>query len=372
LAALALMWATLRPFNPHPHNDVSWLPDANGVRFGGSGIILGQGSLKPAADSAVPDACSIEIYLVPYRDDDRGGTFLTFSSDDNLDAVFLRQWRKSLLIYKSLPPKGPGPNLVLFEVDDFLHVKRPALVTISSGSHGTTAYVDGKVARSDPHFRIHLADLYRKIVLGTSPTNYQVWHGEIHGLAIFDEETFPQQAATHFAEWSGGSFSSGAIAEDISHTVARYDFRERNGSTIRSETAFAPPLIIPAHFSVPNKPLLDSPIDEFDWSPSWRNDVIENILGFMPFGFVLCGFFALSLPRGQAILVSTLVGGLLSLTVEALQYYIPRRDSSFTDVISNTTGALLGALIARPELVRAALRLVFLIPSKRSAEASRN
>ena len=366
------MWATLRPFNPHPHNDVSWLPDTNGVRFGGSGIILSQGSLKPATDSAVHDTCTIEIYLVPYTDNDRGGTFLTFSSDDNLDAVFLRQWRKSLLIYKSLPAKEPGPKLVLFEVDDFLHVKRPALVTISSGPHGSTVYVDGKAARSDPHFRIHLADVYRRIVLGTSPTNYQVWHGEIRGLAIFDEETSTVQAAAHFAEWKGGPSSSASISENISHTLARYDFRERNGNTIRSERAFAPSLIIPSHFSVPNKPLLDSPIDEFDWSPSWRNDVIENVLGFMPFGFVLCGFFALSLPRGQAILVSTLVGGLLSLTVETLQYYIPRRDSSFTDVISNTTGALLGALIARPELVRTALRLVFLIPSKRSTEASRD
>ena len=364
------MWATLRPFNPHPHNDVSWLPDANGVRFGHSGIILSQGSLKPATESAVQDACTIEIYLVPFTDDD-AGNFLTFSSDDNFDAVFLRQWRRSLLIYKTLPSKGFGPKQVLLEVDDFLHVKRPSLVTISSGPNGTTVYVDGTVARSDPHFRIHLADLYRKIVLGTSPTNYQVWHGEIHGLAIFDEETSPEQATTHFAEWSGGQFSSAAIAENIAHTVARYDFHERNGNIVRSERAFAPPLTVPAYFSVPHKPLLGSPIDEFDWSPSWRDDVIENILGFMPFGFVLCGFFALSLPRGRAILVSTLVGGLLSLTVETLQYYIPRRDSSFTDVISNTTGALLGALIAHPELVRAALRLVFLIPSKRSTEASR-
>ena len=133
----------------------------------------------------------------------------------------------------------------------------------------------------------------------------------------------------------------------------------------------APPLMIPPHFSVPHKPLLASPIEEFDWTPSWRADVIANILGFMPFGFVLCGFFALSRPRPQAILISTLVGGLLSFSVESLQYYIPQRDSSLTDVISNTTGTLLGALIAHPELVRFALRLVFLIPWKRDSEASR-
>ena len=121
---------------------------------------------------------------------------------------------------------------------------------------------------------------------------------------------------------------------------------------------------------IPRKALLASPIDEFEWTASWRKDVIENILGFMPFGFVLCGLFALSRPRGQAILMATLVGGLLSLTVESLQYYIPRRDSSLTDIISNTTGSLLGALIAHPELVRFALRLAFLIPWKPKSEAN--
>lgn len=364
LAALALMWATLRPFNPHPHNDVSWLPEANGVRFGGSGIILSQGSLTPVTESAVPDACTIEIYLRPFTGDDEGN-FLTFSSDDNLDAVFLRQWRESLLIYKSTPTRGRAPRLTVFEVDNILRVRRLVLITISSGQRGTTVYVDGKVARSNPHFRIRLADLYRKIVLGTSPSNFQVWHGEIRGLAIFDEEIAAEQVQAQFVGWSSGSFSPAAVTENINHARAVYDFSERSGPVIRSEVKSAPALTIPEYFSVPHKPLLASPTEEFDWTPSYRADVIANILGFMPFGFVLCGFFALSRPRVQAILISTLVGGLLSLSVEFLQYYIPRRDSSLTDVISNTTGSLLGALIARPELVRFALRLMFLIPSKR-------
>jgi VanZ family protein len=368
LAALALMWATLTPFNPHPHNDIAWLPGANGVRFGGSGIIWSEASLQHAAASA-QDACAIEIYLLPFTDDD-AGNFLTFSSDDNLDAVFFRQWRESLLVYKSTPRKRLAPKLVDFEVDDVMRVKRLSQLTISSGPHGTTVYLDGKVAQSDPHFRIHLADLYRKIVLGTSPSNFQVWHGEIRGLAIYDEEISPAQAATHAAEWSSGSSSSAAITEDTTHILARYDFGERSGNVIRSEIASAPPLLIPEHFSFPHKPLLASPMEEFEWTRSYRNDVIANILGFMPFGFVLCGFFALSRPRGRAILISTLVGGLLSFSVEFLQYYIPRRDSSWTDVISNTTGTLLGALIAHPELVRFALRLVFLIPWKRGSEAS--
>jgi VanZ family protein len=369
LAAFALMWATLRPFNPHPHNDVSWLPDENGLRFGGSAIVFSEEPLRPEAHSAPPDdECAIETYLLPFKGDDEGN-FLTFSSDDNLDAVFLRQWRESLLIYKSTPLKGRGPKLVDFEIDGVMRVKQLVLLTISSGPHGTTVYVNGKLSRSNPHFRIHLADLYRKLVLGTSPSNFQVWHGQMRYLAIYDQEISADQAAAHYAGWSGGLSSSGKEEESPSHILARYDFSERSGNVAHSQISSGPPLMIPQRFSIPHKPLLASPIEEFDWSPSWRGDVIANILGFMPFGFVLCGFFAVHRSRGQAILISTIVGGLLSLSVESLQYYIPLRDSSLTDVMSNTIGTLLGALIAHPVLVRFALRLVFLIPSKRNSEA---
>jgi hypothetical protein len=371
LAALALMWATLKPFNPHPHNDVSWLPDANGVRFGGTGIILSDGPLQPAAGWAPLDGeCAIEVYLLPFTDDD-AGNFLTFSSDDNLDAVFLRQWRESLLIYKSFPAKGRGPKLVDFEIDKVLRVKQLVLVTISSGQQGTAVFINGKLVKSTPHFAIHLTDLYRNIVLGTSPSNFQVWHGQIRGLAIYDSPISQAQAAEHYSDWSGATAWQDAPTGAAEHLLARYDFRERSGSVIRSQVG-GPPLTIPPYFSVPHKPLLASPIEEFDWTRSWRVDVIANIIGFMPFGFVLCGFFALSRPRGQAILISALVGGLLSLFVETLQYYIPQRDSSLTDVMSNTTGTLLGALIAHPALVRFALRIVFLIPWKSASEANRN
>jgi VanZ family protein len=188
-------------------------------------------------------------------------------------------------------------------------------------------------------------------------------------LAIYDQEISADQAAAHYAGWSGGLSSSGKEEESPRHILARYDFSERSGNVAHSQISSGPPLMIPLRFSIPHKPLLASPIEEFDWSPSWRGDVIANILGFMPFGFVLCGFFAVHRSRGQAILISTIVGGLLSLSVESLQYYIPLRDSSLTDVMSNTFGTLLGALIAHPELVRFALRLVFLIPSKRNSEA---
>ena len=371
---LALMWATLWPFNPYPPNGVSWLPDANGLRFEHSGIVLSDEPLKNPAVQPPDDACAIEIYVRPVTRRD-AGNILTFSSADSPDAVFLRQWRESLLIYRSRPPHDSGPKLVEFDVDDVLRADHLVLLIISSGPHGTVVYVNGKIAAGDAHFRIRPGELFRQIVLGNSPSNFQVWHGEIRGLAIYDDEVTPADAAAHFITWSSASSAGATPASSAfaaNHVLARYDFRERGGGIVHSEVPSAPPLIILAHFSIPHKPLLDNPINEFEWTTSWRHDVIENVLGFMPFGFVLCGLFALSRPKWKAILIATCLGGLLSLIVETLQYYIPRRDSSWTDVITNTTGTLLGALLAHPELVRAALRLAFLIPPKRNTAADQS
>ena len=167
---------------------------------------------------------------------DDSGNFLTFSSDENLDAVFLRQWRESLA---GLPiaacTYASGRSLSILRLTSALRVKHLALLTISSGAKGTTVYVDGKLASSDAHFRIHL----RAICTETSS-----W--ELHrrtsrsGTARFavsqftTQEIFPAQAAAHYRRMDERLASPAANAENANHLLARYDFRERRGTIIRS------------------------------------------------------------------------------------------------------------------------------------------
>lgn len=380
LAVLALLWATLWPFNPHPKNEVTWLPDANGIRFGYGGVVFTQTALPPRLGirSAIAGTgCAIEILLRPATTD-LPGNILTFSTADNPESLVLRQWSDSLLVYRALRGRGPLKGKFLqFDVDGILPAGRLVLVTISSGPQGTLFYADGKQVAAAPRFRILPGDLRRQIVMGNSTTNFQAWVGQVRGLAVYDAELTPAEVSAHYADWIAGDAgrAAGSFADstaggsargdhDLSNALAWYAFSERGGDEIHSEVASAPPITIPPYFSVPWKPRLETPANEYQPTRSWRNDVVENILGFMPLGFVLAGYFALGRSRAAAILLATLCGGLLSFSVEFLQYYIPRRDSGWTDVITNTTGTLLGALIARPEWVRRALRLVNLLPAE--------
>jgi glycopeptide antibiotics resistance protein len=77
------------------------------------------------------------------------------------------------------------------------------------------------------------------------------------------------------------------------------------------------------------------------------SDCIINLFGFIPFGFV----FSTLLFRLRSkfpihfILLAGGAGFLLSLSIEILQAWLPSRDSSAFDLLLNTAGALLGAIL---------------------------
>jgi glycopeptide antibiotics resistance protein len=77
-------------------------------------------------------------------------------------------------------------------------------------------------------------------------------------------------------------------------------------------------------------------------------DIIVNVLGFVPFGFFFFLHSQRSRPTQAAIniLLVLLAGAAISLTIEVVQAWLPNRTSSVMDLLTNTTGALLGAALA--------------------------
>ena len=74
-------------------------------------------------------------------------------------------------------------------------------------------------------------------------------------------------------------------------------------------------------------------------------DVVVNILGYIPLGML---FALAAYPRMRgiwAIVVASLLGVLVSGTVEAVQTYLPSRVPSNLDFFTNSAGAFVGAII---------------------------
>ena len=92
--------------------------------------------------------------------------------------------------------------------------------------------------------------------------------------------------------------------------------------------------------------------DPFLLGPSQKGmgilDSFLNVLLFIPFGFGLSSQLRQRKWSWASVLVFALIGGALcSYTVEILQFYIPGRNSGWADIVTNSTGSLVGAVVLR-------------------------
>lgn len=73
-------------------------------------------------------------------------------------------------------------------------------------------------------------------------------------------------------------------------------------------------------------------------------DLAANVLAYIPLGLLIVFALYPQLRRVGAVILAIVAGALLSGSVEALQNFLPSRIPSNLDLITNTTGALIGAL----------------------------
>jgi VanZ family protein len=355
VAVLAVCVATLSPPNPSPSNGVSWLPGTGGIRFGrAAGLVTSSGTLRPA-EAQGKDSYTLELLLRP-ASVQSGYTILGFYSPTRSKQLLVRQWKNGLLVTHDRTVESDRTQTIKFDVDHVFQRGKLVLVTISSGPRGTAVYLDGQPASSFPGFKIEQGELTGETVLGTSPVSYHPWSGELHGFAIYAKELTPAVALRHYQQWTdaGGS-------PDLDDALARYAFAEGTGREVHNEVASGPNLNIPATFSVPHKGLLLSPATEFKTDRHYAADALTNIAGFVPLGVIVCAYLAWTRSRWQAILITIAACGTLSFMIEVLQYFIPRRGSGITDIITNTLGAVLGAVLTQVGPVRRILTRMKLI-----------
>lgn len=365
IAIFAVLFATLWPFNPWPANQVAWLPDSDGLRFGRDGVVVSKTPLDLPQEMPAGQSCSIELLLRP-ANFERSDIILSFYLPQNSTHLLILQWQDLLMVtHDSKDAQGQLRHTVIGARHAF-QIGKLVLVTITSGPNGTVLYLNATSVQSSNRFTISLNELAGQLILGTTPVEHRQWTGEIRGLAIYAKQLTPAEVLSHYAAWTAPDpFNHGPLnPPETGAAIARYAFSERSGREVHSAVSAGPMLEIPASFDVPHKAMLRSAFKEFDPSRHYLYDVLENVAGFIPLGAILCVYFSLMHPRSKAVLYATLIGGSLSLTIEVLQAFIPRRTSGMTDIITNTLGALIGAAITNPNLVRKILRAVRVLPNQ--------
>lgn len=79
--------------------------------------------------------------------------------------------------------------------------------------------------------------------------------------------------------------------------------------------------------------------------------MIANVLLFVPWGFfTFIVLYTIDRPTLQTYVLTVLLGFSFTLAIEAWQYFLPSRVADVNDVIWNTSGTILGALLGHARL----------------------
>ena len=333
LLVAGILAAALWPFNPHPRNEVTWTP--KGLSFGDYGSIR---TLTDTVRPASPDGrCSLEIWLTPGMADDFN-VILAYARPEN--PLQFRVGQSGDSFYAIRIPNGSLTKGPYLQIPHVFREGKPVLLTITAGAHETRVYVDGKLANTRADYGLSADDLVGRMVVANSPVGNNSWSGLLQGIAVYGSELPAEDVARHYDAWvAGDRVSLTKMGGD-----ALYLFPGGAGKYVHNlGSSSQPDLYIPDSYTI----LYPAFLRPF-WKDSYEGssaieDISNNVIAFIPLGFLLAAWFSGSIPRQRAFWYSILFGCLLSLTIEILQYFIPMRISDSMDWLANTTGTILGA-----------------------------
>jgi len=332
-----LLVAGLWPFHA-PKNDVTWLTNGEGIRFGRYGAIVSTSSFLPQPDKA---SGSIELWLEPSVI--RGTrTILSFDSSAHPGVPFsLRQDDDALIVVQDNEDKNGNSWTAWSVLKRVFYPGKPVFVTIILGPRHTSICLDG-IFRKDFIIGDSWNNFTGRLVVANSPNDSNSWPGIMRGMAIYNGQLTQDEIREHYDSWIKGNRPK-LLREEA--PIALYLFNERAGDTAYNEVDHRTDLKIPTRYFVLHSAFLRSPWHTYHPSWSYWKDLTINIAGFVPFGFSATMYFSAVRQLKAAAPVSVLLGFFISLVIEILQAFLPTRDSGMSDLITNTLGTALGAML---------------------------
>jgi VanZ family protein len=350
LMVVGLLFVGLWPFDPSPKNRAYWVPNEEGLHFDGQnrrwklsvgGIAYTPSPLRSSETSSLEkESFTIEIVLKPAVEVNSGVPhILAFIDGSGKEAFYMGQWRESLIVRWSTCDQSGKRWMKEIGVRDALIKDKTQSLTLVSKGTTCSVYVNGELAKSFQDVAlIGEKESIRghSVTLGNSKEVKSPWTGSVLALKVYERALSETEIAADRHTVTESARQGGLIASfalDKTHSTSVPDLSGNNNT-----------LSVPERVAMMNSILA--------W-PDWRNqknsspagDIVVNILGFVPLGFLFAFWRAQANGSGRwrSFLLAVVIGALISLVIEVTQAFIPVRDSSMVDVICNAGGAVLGA-----------------------------
>jgi VanZ like family/Concanavalin A-like lectin/glucanases superfamily len=336
LDLVGLLIVGLWPLTTHRRNEVNWLINGDGLQFATYGSILSSSSVSWPI--AISPEFTIEFWLQP-ADVNASSTIIAFY-EHGARHLSIRQAGRELVVLRG-PTRIPNQTGPYIDIENVFRSNQPSLITITSSPDATLVYMNGDLVRQTSSFPLTRSDVSGSLVFANDPLQNDSWSGVLKGLALYEQLLSAENVGQHYRAWT--EMSDPEVLRR-GNPLAVYLFSERQGDFVRNQAGSGPDLKIPPDYFVLHASLLAPIWREFSNTPAFWRDVLINVAGFIPWGLLVCAFLIHSHTSARAAMLAVLTGFLLSLFIESLQSFLPTRDSSTTDVLTNTLGTLIGAL----------------------------
>ena len=185
---IVILFFGLNPRDFYFSNNVGWIAEPDGIRFGKYGIAYSDAIKEFSQVQGFDDnRFSIEIVLKPFSYNENGFSFiLSFHDGNDAEQLLIGQWRSSVIVMNG---------------DDYTHrrktariaVKLPAtqppatqFMTITSGIQGSAIYLDGRLITKKKNLMLKIPQGGKiQLLLGNSVNGKNSWKGIIYGLAFY-------------------------------------------------------------------------------------------------------------------------------------------------------------------------------------------
>jgi len=314
---LFMLIVGLRPYSSYSKNWVSYDSAEQITILKHYGLATGELSrLSSTAlfNSSVEISIAAKISLPP---DNRFQVLAQIDSPGSEDPMIIGQWRSSLIVMTGRDYRNKF-NLPRFSTNLENHLDSLIEIHILITSVKTTLKVNQRLMKQGPSFKFKVPPT--RISIGNGPDGTHGWAGSLQYFRIR------------------------SMLSDRSSTL--YQFDENNFPLIVDNNDAAQYLKIPKPGRFPDRVGIGSM--SFNQLINQNLiDVFVNLLGFMPFGFLMCAVLAIHFRRLSTLLdvvLTVFTGFLFSLAIESAQTYIPGRSPHAHDLFLNTLGAAGGAI----------------------------
>ena len=319
------------------HNSTAWTSEGPGLDFGAQGLAYTDAfTTHDDAGQDLARGFTVEMALRPAEGTQRRFRFIAvIHSGEDESQLLIAQWRDTIIVMNG---------------DDYDHRRRlprltaavpnvdgnPFLLAVRSDARGSALYIDGVPVDSRSGLTLELPTdgAPGRLVLGNSVYGGHPWKGTMGKFALYPVALSDEALRHHFESWERDE----SLAKDDDDSAAlSFSLAERTGHRAADRSGHGLDLQFP-----PDATLLRPKL--FAAGRGDRLDTTVNLLGFMPFGFVLAALLATVAPLAPLRAVSTAIaiGFTLSLGIESAQAWIPSRSSSLVDLLLNGAGAGVG------------------------------